>query len=149
MISKLLVTFVSCLIFGVGSSLFLNSCEDNLTKTAEIRAVIDTYHAALISQDDEAMNSILADSLRITRFDDSLLSKNDYLVRIRSLDGKLESVEISNVGIEIGERKATLECWTKMVFVSKWSNVVSHEAAYTYELEKFDGEWRISSIRQR
>jgi len=148
-ISKLAVASVWA-IFGVGASLLQNSRADNAAKTNEIRATTDRYHNSLVAGDDEVLRSILGEELRITTmFENSLVSQNDYISRLHSLDGKLESVEINDVRIKVDGRVAVVECSVKMSFVSRWSNVVPHEAAYTFGFEMIDSKWRITSIQQQ
>lgn len=148
-ISKHIVASV-CFLFGMVSSLLPISCNENLSKTNEIRGVVDRYHTALVRQDEEVLNSTLAERLRImTSFEDSILSKSDLLERYRSLDGKLESADVRDVRVEVNESNATVKCFVRMLFISKSSNVISHEAVYTYGLEKIDGKWKITSIQQQ
>lgn len=140
---KFNIAFI-CFVFGVGSSLVLNSCNVNSATTNEVQRVIEKYHNALIAEDNEDMNAILTDTIEIkTRVENGVLTRSEYLERIHTAQSELESIATSNTYVDVEQHQATFQSSVKMTFLLNGSKIVVHEENYIYRLKKIHGQWKI------
>ena len=136
-------------IIGISFAIVWTAYRFSTSSKNEVLKLTNTLHDALALKDIEVIDHILADDITVTRVDDSIIDKADWISIIKNSEFTIDSIITDDIHVEISGDKAQVNGNITMVAHFPDYKSVDHHSRFTYMYEKRRGVWQIVSIRSQ